>query len=216
MANNKHYYGFRWHSSITGVAMPKPLEVPVASAYQGVVNGGGNVNINIGDPVRLVGGFAVLAAGSEAAAGAAQSIFGIVVAVRPYKRGGNSPGQLQPTSVLPGGTTYTNIVDQSILEVVPAEGSNWAIDVVNAGAPFDTYQEYQTLVNKNADHVFTDSGDNKADPKLNLTAPGTATAQWRVQRVSKNVKNEDFSGLNVELIVTVNETQQAPFVVVGA
>lgn len=185
------------------------------SAYQAAVNGGGNVNLNIGDPVRIVGGFAVLAAGSEAAAGAAESVYGVVVAVRPYKRSGNSPGQLQPTSVLPGGTTYTALSDQSLVEVVPAAGSVFAIDVENEGS-VDTLAEYQALVNKNADHVLMDSGDNKADPKLDLTAPGTATQQWRIVGVSKSAKNEDFTGANVELLVTVNETQQAPYVVVGA
>lgn len=216
MADNNHQYGFRWHSSITGVAMPKPREYPVASAYQAAINGGGNVDLNIGDPVRLVGGFVVLTAGSEAAAGAAEDTWGIVVAVRPFKLASNSPTQLVPTDTLPGGTTYTNIVDQSLVEVVPAAGSNFAIDVINAGASFDTFIEYQTLVNKNADSVLEDTGLSKADPFLDLTAPITATAQWRVIQVSKSQKNEDFSGANVELIVTINETQEAPYVVTGA
>jgi hypothetical protein len=215
MVANQHYYGFRWHSSISGTACPKPIEVPVASGYQAAVNGGGNVNINIGDPIRLAGGFAVMAAGNEAAAGAAEPVYGIVVAIRPYNANPGSPTMLEPTDVLPGGTTYTNSVSQSILEVVPAAGSYWACDVLNAGAAFDTYNEYLTLVNKNVDHLLDDTGQNKADPVLDLTAPTTATKQWRVQGVSKNAKNQDFAGAYVELIVAINETQQAPFVVVG-
>jgi hypothetical protein len=179
------------------------------------VNGGNDVDLRIGDVVRVEGGNVIMADGSEGAGGG-ESIFGIITAIRPYKRVGNSPGQLQPSNVLPGGTTWTTLSNQSMVEVTPAAGSNWAIDSRNGGASYDTEQEYQTLVGKNCDHLLDDPGDDSADPVLNLTSPGTATAQWRVQQISGNQKNQDFSGDYVELVVTPNETQQAPFVVVGS
>ncbi len=217
MADNQHFYGFRWHSSIAGHPMPKPKQIGVASGYQAAINGGGNVDLNIGDPIKQVaGGTAELAAGSEAAAGAAEAVWGILVAVRPYSRVGNSPTQLQPSDVLPGGTTYTNLADRSEIEVVPAAGSYWSIDCNNVGA-VDTEEEFLALIGKNADHVLTDSGQNKADPYLNLNAgaPIAGTAQWRIEDIDRNVKNQDFAGANVSMVVTINETQQAPFVTTG-
>lgn len=212
MDNQRGFPGFRWVRSLTGGGPPSTLPLRVASGYTGVINGGGNIDINVGDPVRMLAtGYAAHAAGNEAAAGAAQDILGIVVGIAPYW-----DGQVMTIgSRLPYGTTYAPIADRtSYILVWPAAGSVWEIDCDDA-VTATTEAAYIDLIGTNADHRLTTGQEPRSNCLLDISTASPATAQWRIMNISTSQQNLDFSGAFVKLLVTVNETQQAPYVTAG-
>lgn len=210
--NNKGYGGFRWVRSLIGSTPPSAIACRVASAYSGAINGGTTIDINIGDPVRFVsGGTVAHAAGNEAAGNNGQDIYGIVVNILPYYDG----RKRVPGDRLPAGTTYGSVLErQSFVEVFPAAGHVWEIDCDDA-VTFTTEAGYYSAIGKNADHRLTTGSEPKTNCLLDISTVGTATAQWRILDISKTVANQDFTGAYVKMLVTCNETQIAPFVVVG-
>ena len=213
MADNaKGHPGFKWVRAINGGKdMPAPSKVPVASAYQGAINGGSSIDINIGDPVRrLSTGYWAVADGSEGAA-AGVTVGGIVVGIAPYFDGTS----MVPGNRLPGATTYgTNFERQSFIYVVPANAGYWAIDCDDK-VTATTYAAYLAFLGENADHVLTTGSEPKSNCLLDISDHKTATAQWRIEEISGSAKNQDFSGLYVELIVRINEGQQPEFTATG-
>ncbi len=209
---NRVEYGFRWVRAFNGgVAMPATEEMQVASAYQASV--GGNVDLNIGDPVGLLStGMIALSDGTE---GTEIAVYGIIVGFRPYREPSiGSNGALKPTNRLPGGTTYTNDEDRSIALVVPAAAGTWSIQA-DDNTTATTRAAYQALIGENFDHVLTDPGNAKAAAQLDMGSAATASAQWRLFGIDLTASNADFSDTNVSLLVRVNETQEAPFVTSG-
>ena len=200
---NRVVYGFR---PITDGDPNALIEHhPVASAYQATV--GGNVDLNIGDPVALASGNVQLVDGTEGTPG---RVYGIIASIGPYLTG----GVMRPTDVLPGGTTWTNFKDRSTVGIIPASKCRWRITSVQGSTSYDTETEYYTAVGKNVDHILQDSGNNKADPALDLNPIATTTAQWRIVGV-EDLVGQDYSLSGVELIVVPNETAEAPFYTTG-
>ena len=206
MANNRLNYGFRWSTGRNSGPMPDPIEKPVADAYQATI-GGSNVDLGIGDPVKLVNdGSVALAAGSE---GSPDSIFGIIVGIVRYWDG----TRIQSGEVIPGGSTGGGLLQrQSRVLVVPASMGYWEADV-DENSTAATEAAYQALVNENVDHVLvrtTIRNKFRALPELDISSHATAAAtQWRLEGISKTRDNEDFSGEQVKMIVSVNESQEA-------
>lgn len=209
--NLRSYGGFKHVRSLLGDVPPSTIPCRVASGYTGAINGGTTIDLNIGDPVRYVStGTVAHAAGNEGASGG-EDIFGIVMGVLPYWDGFKRvPGQR-----LPANTVYGSILErQSYVLVYPAAGHIWEIevdDIVTA----TTEAGYTAFIGENCDHRLTTGSEPKSNCLLDISTHGTATAQWRIHNVSQNVQNQDFSGAYVKLYVTCNETQVAPFTVVG-
>lgn len=197
MADNTAKYGFRYERAISAMSPPSPEQMWIASTYAN--------RIRIGDPVKL------LATGSIDLCAAGEAVYGVVVGGGKYNDGTNNV----PAKFIPGGTTWTGHHNRSFLTVMPAAGVLFEVDVSNASA-YTTEALYAALVGNNADHALASVGAaTDATPTLDLTSPVDTTAQWRIVGVSKTLENEDYSGANVKLLVTVNETRQAPYQTTG-
>ena len=203
--NMRAYPGFKWIRSLTSATPPSAIPVRVASGYTGAINGGSTIDINIGDPVRLIAdGTVVHAAGNEGASGG-EAIYGIVVNILPYWDGqrkvfGNR---------LPANTVYGSLLErQSMVEIYPAFGHVWEIDVDDT-VTATTESGYVALIGSNCDHRFTTGSEPKTNCLLDISTTGTATAQWRVVNISGNMANQDFAGAGVRMLVTCNEPQVA-------
>lgn len=206
MADNQHKYGFRFHRGLWGHE-PKPVEYAVADAYQATIDGGGtNVDLNIGDPVKMVSD------GTVALANTTDLVLGIVIGVaRIYE---SATGAVRPSDRVPGATTGGGLLDrQTKVLVVPAKSAEWEIDCDDA-VTATTEAAYQALVNENVEHTCpgdtTVSTRPKADPKIDISGHNTtAGLGWRIVGISRTAWNKDFSGANVKLIVRVNDSQEA-------
>lgn len=210
--NMRSYPGFKWVRGLLGNTPPSAVPCRVASGYTGAINGGTTVDINLGDPVRFVStGTVALAAGNEAAANAAEDVFGVVVGVLPYYDG----SKRVPGTRLPANTVYGSVLErQSYVLVYPVAGQVWEIDVDDASTA-TTEAGYYAFIGENCDHRLTAGSEPKTNCLLDISTHGTATAQWRIINISQSMANQDFSGAYVKLYVTINETQIAPFVTTG-
>jgi hypothetical protein len=211
--NNAARYGFRYHSTMVGNSAGvkvSPEPALFASAYQPAVNGSGNCNIGIGDPITgLATGMCQLAAGIEAAAGAAEAIKGVIYQCLPQWSATQSA--MVPGNVIQGGIVYgTNLERQTKALYVPVRDTVFEADVVNAGASFDTVAEFQAAYGANADHrnVF-DATSLRAVPQVDLATVAATTAQWRIIGLSKSALNQDLTGTNAKLLVSCFEEQTA-------
>jgi hypothetical protein len=207
MADNAIRSGIRVVSSLYGKTPPSVQIARINTAYQAAVNGGGNVDLNIGDPIRKLNtGFYVLAAGNEAAAGAAEDIAGIIVGIKQYYDG----SKMRSGSYLPGGTVWgTNYDRVSEVYFVPVRGNIFEMDCDDA-ATATTEAAYQAFVGENVDHrLVYDAATRRANPRIDISTHVATTAQWNILSISKTAYNQDFSGNYVKLQVTITEEQGA-------
>jgi hypothetical protein len=203
MADNRHKYGFRFHSTQGGGGRPACVEMLVASAYQGNV-GGGNVGISIGDPVDLLStGFVELSNDTATR----DTPFGVVMNIANAKVDIN--GKARPASYLPGATSYALEETTSKLIVAPFSNHIWELDVDDA-VTATTLAAYRALVGENVDFVYSRDTSNadkpRANPVLDISEHATTAALlFRIVGVSKSRENADFSGANVKLLVQLNQ-----------
>lgn len=208
MADNRHTYGLRWYQSKSGAHTPHTIPVIVATGYQAQVGGATDVDLWPGDPVQKVStGGIILCPGSEGTPG---TIYGVVSHITQY-----FDGQVKRTGPkLPGATAYsTNLDRQSIVEIIPAVGNIFAIDV-DENTTATTKAAYQAFIGENADHVLvadtSDANNPKSDVQLDISGHAvTQGLQWRIVGILEKV-NTDFSGDNVTLLVEVNESEEPP------
>lgn len=202
MADNRHKYGFRFHSTLSGGGRPGCIEGLVASGYAG--DHGGSVGITIGDPVDLLAtGFMELTNDTATR----DTLFGVVMSISNAKVDAN--GKARPASYLPSGTTYTLEETTSRLIVAPFSDHYWELDVDDA-VTATTLAAYRALVGENVDMVFSRDTTKPDQPRCNpvldiSTHAATAALMFRIVGVSKSRENADFSGANVKLIVQLNQ-----------
>jgi len=202
MADNRHKYGIRFHSTQGGGGRPACIEALVASGYAG--DHGGSVGISIGDPVDLLStGFMELTNDTAAR----DTLFGVVMNVANAKVDAN--GKARPASYLPSGTTYTLEETTSRLIVAPFSDHIWEMDVDDA-VTATTLAAYRAFVGENVDMVFSRDTSNPDRPRCNplldiSTHATTAALMWRIVGVSKTRENADFSGAFVKLLVQLNQ-----------
>lgn len=222
MADNSHFYGFRWANSMNAVSMPKPLEGAVASAANFTVSGNAtNLNLNVGDPVKYnTDGTFSLAGGNENSQ-VSQTAFGVVVGFG--GQGYYNGTRMVRSTFLPSGVTYgTNVDRQSKVLVVPFSAGIWEIDCDDA-VTATTYLGYQALIGENCDHRLVPNASGyvnaqlAANPVLNIAshAAATTTLSMRIFGVSQNFSNQDFSGNYVKLFVQVNKGAESLYTNVG-
>lgn len=200
--DNVSRYGFRWSIASNSHPVPNPLRKYVADGYQAKAdNGTSNVDLNIGDPVKI------LADGTIALAITGEAVFGIIIGFEPFWNG----SAMTPTSRLPGGTSGGGLFERkSAALVVPARSGVWEADFIPATA-LATQATFEAWVGENIDHVIVADVSNASAPKANPKLSGAhaaATAQWRIWGVSGYLDNQDFAGNFVKFLVVVNEGQE--------
>jgi hypothetical protein len=213
MADNAKVYGIRWATSYNGGRCPPIISGHLASGYQGAINGGSNVHVRKGDPVRrLSTGYWELADGSEGAGGG-ETVDGIVAAVYGYKDA--TTGHFVTGPHVPGATTYTDLESEgSRIGIIPTHAGRFEIDCDDKTTA-TTYAAYHAFIGENADHILLTGSEPKANPLLDISDHGTATAQWRIIAISKSAENRDYAGLYVKMIVEINETTLPAFSATG-
>jgi hypothetical protein len=201
--DNAKVYGLRFHKTLSGAQHPTPIVCPVATGYQGAVNGGGNVDLRPGDIVKqLSTGYVVLAEGSEESGGDADLMFGVIASVRPYWNG----TKMTPGNALPGGTAWGTLEERrsEVLVIPMMPDIVWEIDADEATTAA-TLAAYRAFFGENCDFVNTNGITGKADPQLDISSHATTALSFRLWDVSPTRNNADFSGANVKLLVTANE-----------
>lgn len=218
--DNVKRYGIRWSTGYNGKPHPQPIEMAVASAANFSISGyGTNVNLNVGDPVKLNTDGTVSLAGGNENGQTSQAIWGIVVGMG--GQGYFNGTRMVRSQNLPSGVTYGTAIDrQSKVLVVPASGGFWEVDcddIVTA----TTYLAYQALIGENVDHQLVPAAATavtlSANPVLDISGhnPATAGLSFRIVGVSQTVENQDFAGQWVKLIVSVNDGAEPFFTNVG-
>jgi len=202
---NTHRYGIRFQRSISGADTPQIFTYPIATAYAPVTifGAGTSVNLNIGDPVRLLedGTIALVQAGQDLAGANADSddyAFGIIagfprVLVAGYPR----PGSFYQT-----GTTYTGGTggdNAPLVAVIPVEGNIFEIDSAAAPSPA-TRSGALTYVGMTATLTYSvltsGTGQPRANPLLDLStaaAGGANQLQLQITGLGKANETMDFT-----------------------
>lgn len=218
---NPHRYGFRFVRSLSGNDTPQILTLPIASGYQpGTVNGGGtNVNLNIGDPVRLVeDGTVQLTQTAQDVSGQDDDsddfCYGVVVGF-PRVIVGGSP---RPGSFFTGGTTYSGGIGGDtapLVSIIPAAGNIFEVDL-DAAPSVTTLSGLMALVGgvgtMSYSVLTTGTGQPKANPLLSRSSIVFATAnqlQLQVVGIGKSAFSCDFTAANIPMQVMWNTLQMA-------
>lgn len=207
MPNNTKLKGFRYFNSKQGTT-PKPLVGQLATGYNGSINGGSAIDLEVGTPVRkLDSGYFEIPDGSEGGSGG-ETIDGIVVAIRQYWDG----SKLRSGSRIPNQTAYGTILERtSEFLYLPAESCYWEVDADDASTA-TTEAAWRALRGSNADHILTTGSEPDANVMLDISSntdgsPGSA--QWRIIDLSPTQENRYLDGLYVKLIVEINESAAA-------
>lgn len=213
MADNLHYRGFKWSFAANG-GRPAPavMWVPLASGYTFTINGGAvPLDLSPGMPVtRLSTGYWSHAAGNEAAGNNGAPVDGIVAEIGPYYDG---TAMIRNNKFPSGQGVYgTNFERQTMIGIVDAAAGYWEVDCDDKTTA-TTYAAYLAFLGENADHRFVDQANG--DCMLDISTHGTATAQWRIEYISKAASNVSFADSYVKLVVRVNESHNPPFTATG-
>lgn len=199
MADNQHLYGFRWSVAANGRPMPTPIRCHVASGQDDQDDGSNSVNINAGDPLKMVNTGGVIVALTT------NIVYGICVGVHSYYDA--STGLMKSGKYYPNQTTWGTVESRrGYVYVVPASWGIWEIDVDDK-VTATTKAAYRALINENAEFVVPGNTANaSADPYLDISGHAvTATLGVRIVDVSPTMYNRDFSGSYVKLLVRFNE-----------
>ncbi len=205
MADNVAMYGFRWVQGGSGRDCPEIVPMYVVDAVDSEDDAAANCDIRPGDPVKLVSdGTVNLAKTTEKVYGVVACVLGVYDSVN---------GTYGPSNRVPNGATGGGILERrTLLGVIPAKGNTFEIDV-NDATTATTEAAYQAFCGENAEHVCVralNNGNYAAFPKLAIAGHAvTAGLGWRILRISKTQMNKDFSGANVKLLVTVNDSNAA-------
>lgn len=214
MADNRRKYGIRFYASMTGVGRTAAVEGVIASAYAPLINTNESVGLSIGDPVQKLTDGTYALAGDTTTTGAVP--FGVIASFANVKVDLVAT-KSRPNQYYPSGTTYTTKANETRVLILPFGRDLWEIDVRNGA--LTTEAAYRAISEHNADLVYTRDIANpdkpRANPQLDLTSTGSATAHFRIFGISKTQENFDFSGANVKLLVQLNEGREPVFTPTG-
>lgn len=219
---NPHRYGFRFVRSISGNDTPQIFTYPIADDYQPatIVGGGTSVNLNIGDPVRLLedGTVALVQTAQDVSGADADSddyAFGIIAGF-PRVIVGGSP---RPGSFYTGGTSYTGGISSDnapLVSVIPVAGNIFEIDADTAPT-VQTLAGAMALVGGVGTMVYSvltaGMGQPKANPLLDVStvvSGGTDQLQLLVVGLGKNAFTCDFTSAFVPFQVMWQSQQLLP------
>lgn len=218
---NTHIYGFRWHRALSGAETPQVMTLPIATGYQpGTINGAGtNVNINIGDPIRLAeDGTVQLVQTAQDVTGKSQDsddfCYGIVLGFPRVVVGGFP----RPGSFYTGATSYTGGIggdNAPLCAFIPAAGNIFEIDM-DAAPTVQTLSGLMANVGAVATMAYSvltsGTGQPKANPLLSKASIVFASAnqlQLQIVGVGKRAYTQDFTAANCTYQVMWNTLQMA-------
>jgi hypothetical protein len=224
---NTHRYGFRYVRGLTGDECPQILVYPIATGYQpNTQDGGGgtNVNLNIGDPVRLRqdGTLRLTQIGTDVTTEqgtGSEQVFGVVAGF-PRVLISGSP---RPGSFYTGATAYTGGIGSDsapLVAIIPAAGNLFEVDfaaVQGTGLKSD----YLATVGLAAPITYTvltaGTGQPKANPLIGtVTAAGGANqTQLYIVGLGKAGDAMDYTAANVTMQVMFSSQQMALVTKVG-
>ena len=221
MANN-HRYGLRFVKSLGGGGeVPQILRFPISDDYQAttIVAAGTNVNLNVGDPVKLKadGCVALVQAGEDDTGANADSddyIFGVIAG---FERTLSSSGDVEQRSHLTGATSYAGGIGGDLAPlalVIPAAGNVFEID---ASAVLGTPTKSGALAQVGQTKSFVYSvitsgvvGAPKANPLLDMTTLAeTVQGQLVIVGIGAMGDAMDFAATNVTFQVMATALQLA-------
>ena len=221
---NPHRYGFRFVRSISGNDTPQIFTYPIATAYAPttIVGAGTSVNLNIGDPVKLLedGTLGLVQAGQDVSGANADSddyALGIIAGF-PRVIVAGSP---RPGSFYTSGTAYTGGISSDnapLVAVIPVEGNIFEIDAAAAPSPA-TLAGAMAYVGMTATMTYSvltaGMGQPKANPLLDLStaaAGGANQLQLQIVGLGKAAYTQDFTAANVTFQVMwgAKQLQAAP------
>lgn len=214
MAANAIRYGFRWASSENGKSCPQGVPMLCASGVSFTPGSATAARLRVGDPVKR------LASGYIDHADPGNAIWGIMTGVghdgKTFNATIGSEGAMHPSEHIASGIAWgTNFDRKTIALITPGGGAYWEVDygpaaLADEAAWIATYGQC-------ADHTFTapGAGDLYANPKLGVAIAAVGSGQWRIERVSDTQLNQDFNGLNLKILVTLNEGQAPPYLTAG-
>jgi hypothetical protein len=212
--DNIAMYGFRPYKGAGGMAAAmRTFRIPVASAYSSAVPvGTAGIGFRAGDPINQVtdGTAQQLVVSDGTPTETTMKCLGVVVGIDPWFDSTiGQTGAMRRADNLPSpAPTYgTNFDRQSNILYVPAEGTVFEVDAT--GTLPTTYAGYLALVGANVPLIYSAVAP-KAFPRIDVTTPVTTAEQVRIVGVSPTMMNQDFSGLNVKLLVQFNLVQNAP------
>lgn len=218
---NIHRYGFRYVRGLTGDECPQVLTFPIATGYQpNTQDGGGgtNVNLNIGDPVRLRedGTVRLTQVGTDVTGEQGtgpETVYGVVVGF-PRVLVGGFP---RPGSFYTGATAYSGGIGSDsapLVAVIPAAGNIFEADLA-ASLGTGIKGDYLGVIGRTAPILYTvltsGTGQPKANPLIGtLTATGGGVqTQLIITGLGKAGDAMDFTAANVTMQVMFNSLQNA-------
>lgn len=206
---NTHRYGFRFARGVSATDPPAIFTIPIATGYAPttIVGAGTSVNLNIGDPVRLLedGTIGLVQAGQDVAAANADSddyALGIVVGFPRVLVGGYP----RPGSFYTSGTAYTGGIGSDnapLVSIIPVEGNVFELDSAAAPSPatLSGALAYTGMTAAMSYSVLTSgNGQPKANPLLDLStavAGGANQCQLVIVGLGKSGYTQDFTAANV-------------------
>jgi hypothetical protein len=216
---NPHRYGFRFLKNRWGGDTPEIHTGFIASGYTPNVTGATTCNLNIGDPVKQLndGSFALLTPGELDDDDADERCYGVIAGFPQVLIN----GAVRPNAYYPTNTVYgTNLNNQTLVQVIPAEGCVWEIDTATTSSSFDTKAEFQAVIGAVARIVYsqlnTGTINPKANPMLELSfGESTVVRQCRVVGLGRGFEQYDLTLANVPLQVVFNQVQASPWRTAG-
>lgn len=203
MADNTHLYGFRPVRTVHGGRIPNPVPLFYATGQDDVDDGANSIDINVGDPLKLMNSGGVKVALSDTDVSYVCAGFGPI-----YNA---ASGVMEPATKLKNQTAWGTVESRRpIIYGWPARGIIYEIDCDDA-VTATTYAAYVALVNANCTwDVPGNTAQTSADPVLDISLVNTTAALGcRIVGVSDTAWNQDFSGNYVKLLVQFNEINDA-------
>lgn len=227
MATNNHRYGLRWVRSLSGAEAPQVLKYPIATAYAPVtiVGGGVSVNLNVGDPVRLLedGTIALVQSGQDSAGPNTNSddyIFGVIAG---FAQTRSASGDTEQRSFHATGIAYTGGIGSDLAPValvIPVANNVFEIDA-DAALATPTRSGALALSGRTARMVHSAItsgviGAPKANPLLDISdaegsAGGLLQAQLVIVGLGASADMQDFTTTGVTFQVMATAIQLHPW-----
>jgi len=213
----------RWVRSLTGADTPTTLRFPVSDDYQAatVVGGGTNVNLNVGDPVKLGedGCVKLVQTGQDSSGVNTDSddfIFGVIAGFESIV---DATGKTRPGSFLAGATSHGGIASSTapIALVIPAAGNIFELDA-DAVLATPTKAGAMALPGRTARIAYSvltaGVGQPKANPLIDISdAEGSAGGALQAQLVIVGLGSKgdamDFTATNVTFQVMASALELA-------
>lgn len=202
MADNTHIYGFRPYASRYGSGNLPIIPRTVASGQDHKDDGGNSVVLRPGDPVKQVSTGGINIALTD------EDTWGIVASIGPFWDGTRMARGTQ----FPNQNTWGTVESRRpVIGVYPADCAIWEIDADTTAAANDSIAEYTDMIGENVQHTVPgNTALTTADPFIDISLQATTnTFGWRIEGISQNFANQDYTGNFVKMLVTVNAYQGA-------